>query len=146
MNSTPGVAKCANPAKERSKVDLLLSVLSELPFDADAAQEAARIRATLESQGSMTGPYDVLLAGHAIAADLTLVTDNTGEFLRRVHGQGVGIRRFAARSGGTAYLLAVRSGARRTTAKGFTGRPTPGRQRTGSRIPPGRLRAHFRHG
>lgn len=26
-----GVAKCLNPAKERSKVDLLLAVLSELP-------------------------------------------------------------------------------------------------------------------
>ena len=77
-----GVAKCANPAKERSKVDLLLAVLSELPFDADAAREAARIRATLEAQGSMIGPYDVLLAGHAIATGLTLVTDNTGEFTR----------------------------------------------------------------
>jgi len=38
--------------------------------------------------------------------------------------------------GGTAYLLAVRSGARRPTARGLTGRPTPGRQRNGSRIPP----------
>jgi tRNA(fMet)-specific endonuclease VapC len=77
-----GVAKCAQPAKERSKVDLLLAVLSELPFDADAAREAARIRAALESQGNMIGPYDVLLAGHALAAGLTLVTDNTGEFAR----------------------------------------------------------------
>jgi tRNA(fMet)-specific endonuclease VapC len=77
-----GVAKCANPAKERSKVELLLAVLGELPFDADAAREAARIRAALEAQGSMIGPYDVLLAGHAIAAGLTLVTDNTGEFTR----------------------------------------------------------------
>ena len=77
-----GVAKCANPAKERSKVELLLAVLGELPFDADAAREAARIRAALESQGSMIGPYDVLLGGHAIAAGLTLVTDNEGEFTR----------------------------------------------------------------
>ena len=77
-----GVAKCANPAKERSKVDLLLAVLGELPFDADAAREAARIRAALEAQGSMIGPYDVLLAGHAVSAGLTLVTDNTGEFTR----------------------------------------------------------------
>jgi len=77
-----GMAKCANPAKERSKVELLLAVLSELPFDADAAREAARIRAALEARGSMIGPYDVLLAGHAIAAGLTLVTDNTGEFTR----------------------------------------------------------------
>jgi tRNA(fMet)-specific endonuclease VapC len=77
-----GVAKCANPAKERSKVELLLAVLGELPFDADAAREAARIRAALEVQGSMIGPYDVLLAGHAVSAGLTLVTDNTGEFTR----------------------------------------------------------------
>jgi tRNA(fMet)-specific endonuclease VapC len=32
----------------------------------------------------MIGPYDILLAGHAIAAGLTLVTDNTGEFGRVV--------------------------------------------------------------
>jgi tRNA(fMet)-specific endonuclease VapC len=76
------VAKCAEPVKERAKVDLLLAVVSELPFDADAARAAARIRAALESQGQMIGPYDVLLAGHAITAGLTLVTDNTAEFTR----------------------------------------------------------------
>lgn len=32
----------------------------------------------------MIGAYDVLLAGHAIAAGLTLVTDDTGEFGRVV--------------------------------------------------------------
>jgi predicted nucleic acid-binding protein len=36
-----GVAKCANPVKEHSKVDRLLAVVSELSFDADAAREAA---------------------------------------------------------------------------------------------------------
>lgn len=80
-----GVAKCAHPARERAKVDLLLAVVSELPFDADSAREAARIRAVLESQGQMIGPYDVLLAGHAIASGLTLVTANSAEF-RRVPG------------------------------------------------------------
>jgi tRNA(fMet)-specific endonuclease VapC len=77
-----GVAKCANPVKEHSKVDRLLAVVSELSFDADAAREAARIRGTLECQGKMIGPYDVLLAGHAVAAGLTLVTDNSAEFTR----------------------------------------------------------------
>jgi predicted nucleic acid-binding protein len=33
-------------------------------------------------QGQMIGPYDVLIAGHAIATGLALVTDNTTEFLR----------------------------------------------------------------
>jgi tRNA(fMet)-specific endonuclease VapC len=36
----------------------------------------------LESQGQMIGPYDVLLAGHAKATQLGLVTHNTAEFAR----------------------------------------------------------------
>jgi tRNA(fMet)-specific endonuclease VapC len=60
-----GVEKCAKPAQERSKV--LLKAVHELPFDTSAAAESARIRALLESQGQAIGPYDVLLAGHALA-------------------------------------------------------------------------------
>jgi tRNA(fMet)-specific endonuclease VapC len=77
-----GIEKCANPAKERSKVNLLLATVHQLMFDVPAAQEAGRLRALLEAQGRMIGPYDVLLAGHALAAGLTLVTANTGEFSR----------------------------------------------------------------
>jgi tRNA(fMet)-specific endonuclease VapC len=36
----------------------------------------------LEAQGRMIGPYDILLAGHALAAGLTVVTANTDEFSR----------------------------------------------------------------
>src|SRR5262245_4672741 len=60
-----GIEKCANPAKELAKVNLLLATVHQLVFDAQAAREAGRIRALLESQGQMIGPYDVLLAGHA---------------------------------------------------------------------------------
>ena len=77
-----GVEKCADPAKELAKVDLLLATISELVFDGGAAREAGRIRALLESQGCMIGAYDVLLAGHARSAGLTLVTANTAEFSR----------------------------------------------------------------
>jgi len=48
----------------------------------EAVREAARVRALLEPRGSMIGPYDVLLAGHARSAGLMLVTANTGEFSR----------------------------------------------------------------
>ena len=41
-----------------------------------------RVRALLERDGRMIGPYDVLLAGHALSASLTVVTANTGEFSR----------------------------------------------------------------
>ncbi len=77
-----GVEKCARPAQERTRVNSLLLTLHVLPFDAAAAHEAAQIRALLEAKGQSIGPYDVLIAGHAIAAQLTLVTANTSEFSR----------------------------------------------------------------
>jgi tRNA(fMet)-specific endonuclease VapC len=83
-----GIEKCADPAKELRKVKRLLDTVGELPFDNQAAREAARIRALLESQGRMIGAYDVLLAGHALSAALTLVSANTAEF-SRVPGLGL---------------------------------------------------------
>jgi len=77
-----GVAKCALPAKERSKVELFLKTMIELSFDQAAAREAGRIRGLLESQGNVIGPYDILLAAQALALNLTLVTGNTNEFQR----------------------------------------------------------------
>ena len=77
-----GIAKCTSPDKEQAKVVLLLQTVIELPFDQTAAREAGRIRGLLESQGQMIGPYDVLLAAHALAAGLVLVTANTNEFQR----------------------------------------------------------------
>jgi tRNA(fMet)-specific endonuclease VapC len=77
-----GVEKCARPTVERAKVDRLLKTLIVLSFDPTAAQEAAKVRATLESEGVSIGPYDLLLAGQAIALSLTLVTGNSREFAR----------------------------------------------------------------
>jgi tRNA(fMet)-specific endonuclease VapC len=77
-----GVEKCQNPANERAKVDLLLQTIQELPFEVAAAKEAARIRAMLESVGLPIGPYDTLLAGHAMSLSLVLATSNTTEFMR----------------------------------------------------------------
>jgi tRNA(fMet)-specific endonuclease VapC len=77
-----GVEKCADPSREAAKIKILMETVHTLPFDLAAAQKAARTRAQLESQGSPIGPYDVLLAGHALAAGLILVTANTAEFKR----------------------------------------------------------------
>jgi tRNA(fMet)-specific endonuclease VapC len=76
------IAKCSDQKNEQLKVDLLLSIVHEIAFDDPAAKESGRIRAFLESQGLMIGPYDVLLAGHALSLGLTLVTANTNEFGR----------------------------------------------------------------
>lgn len=77
-----GIAKCAQPAQEQAKVDLLLRTLHQVSFETTAAKEAARIRAYLESQGNTIGPYDLLLAGHALALSLIMVSANVNEFSR----------------------------------------------------------------
>ena len=77
-----GVEKCAEPHRERSKVEKLFNTLLQIEFDLQAAREAARIRADLESRGEMIGPYDVLIAGQAISLGRTLVSGNTKEFAR----------------------------------------------------------------
>ena len=51
-------------------------------FDALDADAAARAAASLARRGLPIGPYDVLIAGQALARDLTLVTGNTREFGR----------------------------------------------------------------
>ena len=77
-----GVEKALDPTKERQKVERFVSVIAELPFDRTAAQTAARIRMDLEKQGTPIGPYDLLIAGQALANDFVLVTNNISEFQR----------------------------------------------------------------
>ncbi|WP_376984725.1 type II toxin-antitoxin system VapC family toxin [Bosea sp. R86505] len=70
-----------------SRTDDTLSRAEALPFarldftDADA-RSAGRIRAALRARGTPIGPYDVLIAGQALARGLVLVTNNTAEFAR----------------------------------------------------------------
>lgn len=77
-----GVYKCRDPERERGKVAALLEQVHELSLTRSAAERAAGIRATLEANGRMIGPYDVLLAGQAVDARLRLVTANAYEFER----------------------------------------------------------------
>eukprot|EP01035_Chromulina_nebulosa_P003007 gene3007-4108_t len=53
-----------------------------LDFDREDARRASEIRARLASLGTPIGPLDALIAGQALARDLTLVTHNTREFER----------------------------------------------------------------
>lgn len=61
---------------------LLFADLAILDLDPEDARAAGEIRAELARQGRPIGPYDVLIAGQAKARNLTLVTNNTGEFSR----------------------------------------------------------------
>jgi len=80
-----GLAKAQDPAKERQKVERFVSAIIELPLDRPGAEAAADIRGELERQGALIGPYDLLIAGQAVAGSLTLVTSNVREF-QRVRG------------------------------------------------------------
>ena len=61
---------------------MFLSPISVLNFDTYAAEEYGKIRADLERKGTPIGPMDILIAAHAKAEDLILVTNNTREFER----------------------------------------------------------------
>ena len=69
---------------ERTRLSLyvFLSAFQLLPFTAADAAAAGRIRGQLMMQGRPIGPYDVLIAGQALARGLTVVTHNTDEFTR----------------------------------------------------------------
>jgi tRNA(fMet)-specific endonuclease VapC len=77
-----GVEKCENPQREQGKLDMLRAGLQTFDFDEAAAAAAAKVRAALERKGQVIGPYDTLLAGHALELGCTMVTHNLREFKR----------------------------------------------------------------
>ncbi len=72
---------------ERNLADIeaLTARLEVLPFDEAAAYHFGQIRAELSRMGRPIGPYDMMIAGHARACGLKLVTNNVKEF-KRVQG------------------------------------------------------------
>lgn len=77
-----GAERSVDPDRNTRAVEEILDHLTVLPFDTEAAQQAGEIRATLTTAGVPIGPYDVLIAGHARANGLILVTNNRTEFDR----------------------------------------------------------------
>ena len=77
-----GAERCRNPESERVRIAKFLAPLHVLPFDMAAAISTAKVRAKLEFKGCPIGPYDLLLAGHALALDVVFVTRNLREFER----------------------------------------------------------------
>jgi tRNA(fMet)-specific endonuclease VapC len=69
-------------ARRRAVASALLEKFTQVPFDHEAAREAARIRVELEAQGMVIGPMDLLIAGTATSRAAVLVTNNTREFSR----------------------------------------------------------------
>ncbi|WP_418609546.1 PIN domain-containing protein [Gluconobacter cerinus] len=51
--------------RSRRKVERFAASLAVLPFDSEAGAHTADIRAALERNGRIIGPYDLMIAGHA---------------------------------------------------------------------------------
>ena len=77
-----GIGKSQSPAKRIKQLEDLTSVVTILPFSAEAAKYSANIRVEHEKSGMLIGPFDTLIAGTAIANNGILVTHNTKEFER----------------------------------------------------------------
>jgi tRNA(fMet)-specific endonuclease VapC len=77
-----GVAKSARVAEKTDRLLRLLAWLPSLLFSGEATRRFGEIRAHLARQGTPIGPYDLQIAAIALAAELTLVTNNTSELER----------------------------------------------------------------
>lgn len=71
-----------------TQLEAVLDALDILPFAEPADRHYAEVRCALERAGTPIGANDLLIAAHARAHGLTLVTANTREF-RRVPGLAV---------------------------------------------------------
>ena len=77
-----GVYNSQNIEKNRISLTEFIAPFSILNFDDYDAEEFGKIRSYLKQNGTIIGPYDMLIAAQAISKDLILVTNNTGEFSR----------------------------------------------------------------
>jgi tRNA(fMet)-specific endonuclease VapC len=75
-----GAFRSRRAAQNVALINTLLFIVLE--FDKEDAKEAGKVRALLASRGTPIGPYDVLIAGQAVARDMILITHNTQEFAR----------------------------------------------------------------
>lgn len=69
-------------ARDATLTRQYLRRVETVAFDTDAAERAAEVRAALAAAGTPIGHYDTLIAGHALALDVPLVTHNLREFDR----------------------------------------------------------------
>ena len=77
-----GAAKSASATKTLRLIENFLRPLAILEFTSCDAASYALVRAKLERAGTPIGPLDTLIAAHAVARGLVLVSSNEREFTR----------------------------------------------------------------
>jgi tRNA(fMet)-specific endonuclease VapC len=83
-----GARKYEKRDVREQKIQTTLDPFVCLPFDLVAARHYARIRDQLERDGQTIGGNDLMIAAIALANNLVVVTNNSGEF-ERVPGLAV---------------------------------------------------------
>jgi len=69
-----GAARRSEALGLKTAVEEFLLRVEVLPWDSEAAQHYARVRADLERTGEPMGNMDMMIAAHALAAQAVLVT------------------------------------------------------------------------
>lgn len=80
-----GVYKSQMVEKNKRALSLFLAPLNIVDYDEKASIEYGKIRADLESKGTVIGSLDMLIAAHATSLGISLITNNVKEF-ERVEG------------------------------------------------------------
>jgi tRNA(fMet)-specific endonuclease VapC len=68
--------------KLHNLIDTFIASVTVLPFDQAAADRFGLVAMALARRGTPIGEFDTLIAAHALAARLTLVTNNVKHFTR----------------------------------------------------------------
>ena len=77
--------RSASPDRNLADIEGLAARLDIVPFNDQAGTHFGQVRAELYRIGKPLAPYDMMIAGHARALALILVTNNMKEF-KRVSG------------------------------------------------------------
>ena len=77
-----GVSNSQRPDENRMALIEFLSIFEYLNYDDEDAIEYGKLKTYLRKSGSIIGPIDLLLASQALSKSLTMVTNNTKEFMR----------------------------------------------------------------
>lgn len=76
------VGRNASPRHARLVEAFVARLSAILPWDAAAAEHATLVKQGLAAKGEPIGGNDIMIAGHALALECVLVTNNTREFAR----------------------------------------------------------------
>ena len=77
-----GAERSSQAERNLKDIEGMTARLEVLPFDELAALHFGQVRAELAQAGTPIGPYDLMIAGHARASGLVLVSNNIDEFKR----------------------------------------------------------------